>query len=271
MKTQNSNPTAKLTPKKAIILLLPVVFALVAALAVALLVQGGLKPAEDPTPTLPPEESSTEPTNVEVMAPPESEPREIYSLGLKFRSNSDGTAALVGIGSCTDREIKIPDTTPEGDLVTAIGSEAFMGIVTIGSVILPDSLMTIGENAFRESGITSVNIGGAVISIGEGAFADCQSLTAINVSEANAMYASKDGVLFNREMTEIICYPSGKADRRYTIPSTVNRIAPSAFSSAVNLKEIAFDGTEKEWKNVYVCSDNGSLHAAILSFTRSDK
>lgn len=270
MKTQNPNST-KLTPKKAIILLLPVVFALVAALAVALLVQGGLKTAEDPTPTLPTAESSTEPTNVEVMAPPESEPVESYSRGLKFRSNSDGTAALVGIGSCTDREIIVPDTTPEGDLVIAIGSEAFRGIFAIGAVILPDALMTIGENAFRGSGITSVNIGGAVISIGEGAFADCKALTAINVSDANAMYASVDGVLFNREMTEIICYPSGKSDRRYTIPSTVNRIAPSAFSEVAELKEIVFDGTEKEWKNVYVCSGNSALHASTLSFARSDK
>ena len=272
MKTQNANSTqtAKLTPKKALILLLPVVFALVAALSVALLVQGGLKPAEDPTPP-PPAESSTEPKDAEVMVPVESEADEPYSRGLEFRINSDGSAAVVGIGSCTDRALTVPGTTPTGEIVTAIGSNAFLGIAAIGEVILPESIMTIGKDAFRGSGIHSVSIGGAVVSIGEGAFADCPSLTAINVSEANAMYASDDGVLFNREMTEIICYPSGKPNRRYTISSSVTRIAPSAFSSCANLREIAFEGTEKQWKEVYVCSGNSSLHEADMFFAPDEK
>lgn len=266
MKTTSST---KLTLKKAIILLLPVIFALIAALSVAFLVQGGLKPADEPTP--PPAESSTEQKDVEVMLPAESEADEPFSRGLEFRSNGDGTAAVVGIGSCTDRTVTIPAVTPAGDTVVAIGSEAFKGIVAIGEVSLPDTVMTVGKDAFRKSGLLSVSIGSAVISIGEGAFADCESLTAITVSDANAMYASKDGVLFNREMTEIICYPSGRSNRRYTVAASVTRIAPSAFSSCVSLKEIAFEGTEKEWKNVYVCSGNSSLHEAGLFFAPDEK
>lgn len=271
MKTQNPSTTSKLTPKKAIILILPVVFAIVAALSVALLVQGGLKRAEDPTPP-PPAESSTEPKDVAVIAPPpESEADTSHSKGLEFRSNGDGTATLTGIGTCTDREVIIPDTTPSGDLVIAIGSKAFKGISAIGEVVFPPSLMTIGEDAFRGSGITSVSIGSSVISIEEGAFADCRALTAINASKANAMYASKDGILFNRELTEIICYPSGRSNRRYAIPSSVTQIAPSAFSSCDNLREISFEGTEKQWNEVYVYSGNSSLYECELFFAPDEK
>ena len=265
----NTQTSSKLTAKKALILILPVVFAIVAALAVAFLMQGGQKPAEDPTP--PPTESSSEPEDAEVMLPIESEAQEDYSEGLEFSSNGDGTATVVGIGSCTDRTLIIPERSPNGDTVISIGEDAFNGIIAIGEVFLPDTLMVIGENAFRGSGISAVSIGSAVITIGDGAFAECTSLTCISVSPANAMYSSVDGVLFDREMSELICYPSGKTGRRYTLPHTVTRIAPHAFSACGSLKEVAFDGTEKEWKNVYVCSGNESLHAAILSFTRSDK
>ena len=89
--------------------------------------------------------------------------------------------------------------------------------------------------------------------------------------DEDKLVVAPDGVLFDREMSELICYPSGKTGRRYTLPHTVTRIAPHAFSACGNLKEVAFDGTEKEWKNVYVCSGNESLHAAILSFARNEK
>ena len=256
--------------KKAAIIILPVVFALVASLAVALMVGGGLKPAEEGT--LPPE---TPPmsgeSDVQVVAPVESEPKELFSLGLEYRSNGDGTSAVSGIGKCTDRCVIIPGISPEGEVVTAIGHEAFRGVTAIGEVVIPDSVMTIGDGAFRGSGIMSVNLGGSVISIGEKAFAECLSLTAINVSGANAMYASEEGVLFDREMTSIICYPSGRANRSYTIPISVERIDAMAFSSCKNLREIAYEGTEKQWKNVYVCAENGSLSSVYISFAPDEK
>jgi hypothetical protein len=265
----NTPTSSKPTFKKALILLLPVVFAIVAALAVAFMMHGAQKPAEDPTP--PPAESSSEPEDAEVMLPIESEAEEEFSEGLEFSSNGDGTATVVGIGSCTDTVLIIPARSPSGETVIAIGEDAFNGIIAIDEVFLPDTLMSIGENAFRGSGINAVSVGSAVITIGDGAFAECTSLTCISVSPANAMYASVDGVLFDREMSELICYPSGKTARRYTLPNTVTRIAPHAFNQCESLKEVAFEGTEKEWKNVYVCSGNESLHAAILSFARNEK
>ena len=262
--------TMKTKLKKAVIILLPVVFALVAALAVALMVGGGLKMSGDGTE---PPESTEAPasSDVQVIAPMESEDDGEYSRGLEYRSNGDGTCAVTGIGNCIDRTVIVPAQSPAGDMVTAIGYGAFENVKAVGEVVLPDSVMTIGERAFRGSGIISANIGNGVISIGEQAFAKCASLTAINVGSANAMYASESGVLFNRDMTTLMCYPSGKADRAYSLPGSITRISAAAFSECKSLREISFGGTKKQWGSVYVCSENDSLDSAYISFAADEK
>jgi len=262
--------TIKTKLKKAVIILLPVVFALVAALAVALMVGGSLKKAGDGAET---SESTEAPpdSDVQVVAPVESGNDGEYSRGLEYRSNGDGTCAVSGIGICTDRTVIVPMQSPEGDMVTAVGYGAFENVKAVGEVVLPDSVITIGERAFRGSGIVSANVGNGVISIGEQAFAKCASLTAINVGSANAMYASQSGVLFNREMTTLICYPSGKSDRAYSIPSSVTRISAAAFSECKSLREISFGGTKKQWASVYICSENDSLDSSYISFAPEEK
>ena len=47
------------------------------------------------------------------------------STGLTFTSNGNGTCTLTGLGSCRDICVVIPATSPSGDKVTAIGSQAF--------------------------------------------------------------------------------------------------------------------------------------------------
>lgn len=47
------------------------------------------------------------------------------------------------------------------------------------------------------------------------------SLKEINVSEGNAYFKSVDGVLYNKDMTELIAYPYQKGNISYTIPDTV--------------------------------------------------
>ena len=57
--------------------------------------------------------------------------------------------AVTGIGSCTDREIVIPEEY-EGLPVTEIADEAFRNETKIISVSLPDSIVKIGNKAFAE-------------------------------------------------------------------------------------------------------------------------
>jgi hypothetical protein len=80
-----------------------------------------------------------------------------------------------------------------------------------GDYIIPDSVTTIGDDAFYGCKLlTSVTTPNSVTSIGYGVFTDCRSLTKINVDENNQNYASIDGVLFNKDFTEILVHPRGK-------------------------------------------------------------
>jgi hypothetical protein len=75
---------------------------------------------------------------------------------------------------------------------------------------------------------TSINC--PVIGIGEGAFNYCTGLTAINVASDNETYSSQDGVLYNKDKTELVRYPAGKKDISFTIPDSVKKIRFLAFA-----------------------------------------
>jgi hypothetical protein len=63
------------------------------------------------------------------------------------------------------------------------------------------------------------------------------TLRAINVSPNNPGFASIDGVLFNKAVTELLTYPTGKQGASYIVPSTVLRLK-HAFPQNLNLHSI---------------------------------
>ena len=124
----------------------------------------------------------------------------VYSQGLIFTTNRDGTCYLSGVGRCTDKEIIIPPTSPDNDVVTGIGKEAFKYGGNIVSIVLPDCLITIADSAFAGCKfLESINIPSSVTSIGIEAFEGCSGLKSIVVDEKNAAYKSVDGCLFTKD------------------------------------------------------------------------
>ena len=110
-----------------------------------------------------------------------------------------------------------------GVLLTKIDIES-------GSTTVPKLLMT--------SAITEVNIPDSVTNINAADFKNCINLKTVNVSTNNPYYSSENGIVFNKNKTEIVLFPQGKQDTYYTIPSTVTSIANYAFYNALNIKEI---------------------------------
>lgn len=110
------------------------------------------------------------------------------------------------------------------------------------AINIPTTVTTISPYAFYGKDITTANIHQYIIFIGEKAFMGCTHLTNINVDGSNANYSSSDGVLYNKAKEDLICYPAGKEDHSYTLPSTVQTIAEGAFAFGSHLQTIAVAG-----------------------------
>ncbi len=122
------------------------------------------------------------------------------------------------------KTVKIPDS------VEYIGHAAFSCCKSLEAVKIPDAVTEIEYYTFENcNGLKTISIGKGVKAIGTEAFYNCASLEAITVDENNKHFLSLDGVLFNKDKTELIHYPIGKKSTSYTIPDGVNSIGYYAF------------------------------------------
>ena len=74
------------------------------------------------------------------------------------------------------------------------------------------------------------------------AFAGCTKLTAFEVADGNEALASRDGVLFSKNMERLVCCPGGKTGV-YSIPDGVTSIGNYAFSWCAGLKSVSVPAT----------------------------
>ncbi len=146
---------------------------------------------------------------------------------------------IVEITGCDESatEVIIPSEI-DGLPVKWIGDSAFRSCSSLTSVTIPDSVTSIGLFSFYGCSLTEITIPKSVTSIGMWPFYCCLSLTDINVDSDNANYSSIDGVLFNKDATELIVFPNGKTETEYTIPDTVTSIEVGAFEVCYNLTNI---------------------------------
>jgi hypothetical protein len=117
-----------------------------------------------------------------------------------------------------------------GSSVTSIGTNAFYNCSSLASITIPNSVTTIGTSAFFYcSSLASITIPNSVTTIGDSAFAYTAKLTEFFVDINNNYFSSLNGVLFDKNQTTLIKYPTWNSRTSYTLPSTVTTISARAF------------------------------------------
>ncbi|MGE0021822.1 MAG: leucine-rich repeat domain-containing protein [Draconibacterium sp.] len=126
----------------------------------------------------------------------------------------------IGVGAffyCTElKEIILPTA------LVIINDGVFAGCEKLGKISIPPSVTHIGINSFSGCiSLKQVSISDSVKYIGNNAFVGSSAVITVNMG--NPLFMSNDGVLFNKNQTNLIyCNPLKSGN--YTIPSTVKTI-----------------------------------------------
>ncbi len=200
---------------------------------------------------------------------------------LNYSTNSDNTITITGYTGPSGVGVVIPDTI-NGLTVTVIGDSAFFSanitgvtfpssLASIGSsvfannfnwtspLVIPAGVTNVGGGAFGATEVSSVFIPASLTTIGDGAFSAAYGVQAYTVDPANPVYTnSPEGVLYTRDMTDLVQYPAGRSGT-YLIPNTVLNIGANAFDGCENLPAITIPDSVTNMGN-YALSNTQRLY-----------
>ncbi len=101
--------------------------------------------------------------------------------------------------------------------------------------------------------LTSISIGKNIAAIGEWAFTNSAKLTQIKAAPENNTFTDIDGVLYTKDMTELVAYPNGKTPlaldtgervtggAEFVLPVSIKKIRNNALYSCSNLYKVQFN------------------------------
>ena len=174
------------------------------------------------------------PTDITVYVPKGS--KEAYSQAEKWNRFSN-FVELPAAG----------DTFTSGDLlytvlsvedfevsVAAADPKTLSGEVTIPATVTNEgveyTVTSLADDGFSScSNLTALTLPETITSVGQYAFSIVAAFENINVSEENNYFSSEDGVLFNKDKTELVLYPAGRTGE-YSVPESVLTIGRRAFA-----------------------------------------
>lgn len=163
-----------------------------------------------------------------------------------YQIKGNGTATITGYdwNTMEGQDIFIPRML-DGYNVTEIAGEAFATIDydengipdnynykerEAGSLVIPDTVKTIGEKAFWgvHFATKTITIPQSVEYIGAGAFSQIYGIEKFEVVSGNPVYTTIDGVLYNKREKMLVSFPHKDA-KSFTIPDGIKHIEDYAF------------------------------------------
>ncbi|MGD9604868.1 MAG: leucine-rich repeat protein [Bacilli bacterium] len=147
--------------------------------------------------------------------------------------------------------------------VQLIGYYAFAWNLYLNQMIIPNGVTSIESGAFFGcTQLESLSFGKDIQFVGVNVFGQTTSLSRIDVSQENSFLVTIDGVLYNKNLTQLIAVPSGKEGelilqnsttsiygyafngsnlQTITIPDSVSSIGAFAFQNTKTLQTVFID------------------------------
>lgn len=243
--------------------------AVLVALLAATLSACNLFGKDDPTPTPTPDPGGN------VQPPKPDQPQDISDAtsGLKYKLTGNSYSVVGILSTNTRTDVVVPETY-NGLPVDTIGYNAFEGATKIKTLTLGENVTSVGDFAFKGcTALRTINLN-KVNSIGNGAFRGCKSLQFVTVSEDNEHYFVEHNVLYNKNKTTLVLYPTSNYEfDNFSIPKSVDTIRGGAFEGedlqleivliGANVKEVSYNAFIdcKNLKIYYIPDADGGIPA----------
>lgn len=243
--------------------------AVLVALLAATLSACDLFGKKNPTPTPTPNPGGN------VQPPKPDQPQDISDAtsGLKYKLTGNSYSVVGILSTNTRTDVVVPETY-NGLPVDTIGYNAFEGATKIKTLTLGENVTSVGDFAFKGcTALRTINLN-KVNSIGNGAFRGCKSLQFVTVSEDNEHYFVEHNVLYNKNKTTLVLYPTSNYEfDNFSIPKSVDTIRGGAFEGedlqleivliGANVKEVSYNAFIdcKNLKIYYIPDADGGIPA----------
>lgn len=224
---------------------------------------------------------------------------------LTWKLGDKGTLTISGTGEMYNYSMADAPWKEQKDLIsalvvengaTSIGSSTFDGYTSLKSIKLASTVKSIGNNAFSNTGITSLDLPEGMESIGLGAFYNCEKMTELKLPESlttlnNGAFAFCKGltaVTLPNKITFIgtLAFEECTGLTSITIPENVTEIRNQAFYYCTaltmvelpkalqtvgdnafyetKLQDVYYAGTEEDWDKIAIGLKNEPLTNANL-------
>ena len=130
----------------------------------------------------------------------------------------------------------------------SIGYEAFSCCKSLTNIALPEGITTINHNAFNGcTALEDVTLPTSLTTLNGNPFSSCRALKEYKVAKGNQYFTVKDGILYSKDMTQLIACTTSNNLGDFTVPATVKSIASKAFYdcnllTSITMKEVVSIG-----------------------------